>query len=97
VASGTNTVNFTKGTGVADVFLNGGNGVISFGAGVSAQDVYLQDNNGNGDLTIQIQGDTTDRITVHNDLVYQSGTLTSAVKKLQFADGSMIDLVFHKY
>jgi hypothetical protein len=66
--SGINRIDFAKGAGTADVYLDGGSGVIAIGAGVSAQDVYLQANNNNGNLTVLIRGDTTDMITVHNDL-----------------------------
>jgi Ca2+-binding RTX toxin-like protein len=88
---GKNTVKYIRGDANADVNLNGGTGTIAFGAGISAQDVYWQAN-GSGDLTFRIRGDGTDSIIVHNDLVNQSGTVTTGLRQLQFSDGTITDL-----
>ena len=41
---GTNVIKYAKGTGYADVQLNGGTGALAFGSNVAVQDVYLQAN-----------------------------------------------------
>jgi hypothetical protein len=41
---------------------------------------------------VQIRNDTTDSITIHNDLTNNSGTVTSGIRQLQFSDGSVVDL-----
>jgi hypothetical protein len=41
---------------------------------------------------VSIAGDTTDSITVHNDLTDTSGTVASGIQELQFSDGTSINL-----
>jgi hypothetical protein len=88
---GTNTIKFDKGVGLADVTLNGGMGTISFGSNVVAHDVYWQ-GNAYGDLILKIRGDTTDGLTIHNDLTSSSGVVASGITQLQFSDGSTVNL-----
>jgi Ca2+-binding RTX toxin-like protein len=88
---GTNTIDYLQGDGRADVYLNGGTGALHMGSGLTASNVYLQAN-AYGDLIVSISGDTTDSINIHNDLVDNSGTVTSGLKQITFADGSSINL-----
>ncbi|EJN08763.1 Ca2+-binding protein, RTX toxin [Bradyrhizobium sp. YR681] len=89
---GNNTIRYDIGDGLADVQLNGGKGIITFGSNVSAQDVILQ-SNANGDLIVRFANDTSDKITVHNDLVF--GNVNSyGISTIQFADGTAWDYTF---
>jgi Ca2+-binding RTX toxin-like protein len=88
---GKNTIKYRLGDATANVNLNGGTGTVAFGGGIGSQDVYLQSNN-SGDLFIKIRNDATDGIYVYGDLTSNAGTVTSAVDKLQFTDGSSINL-----
>ncbi len=67
---GNNTIRYDMGDGLADVQLNGGKGVIAFGSNISAQDAILASNS-NGDLIVKFRNDTTDAITIHNELVFR--------------------------
>ncbi|MCP3445817.1 calcium-binding protein [Bradyrhizobium sp. CCGUVB14] len=90
---GTNIIKYAKGTGYADVQLNGGTGILAFDSNVSAQDVYLQSNsNGNGDLFVKFRNDVTDGLTIHFDLTNNAGVVTSAISQLKFSDGSTVYL-----
>jgi hypothetical protein len=89
--SGNNTIQYVEGDGNVTVNLNGGSGAIAFGTGVTAQDVYWQAD-GYGNLTVRILGDTTDGITIDNDLTDSSGTVTSGLDQLQFSDGTVVNL-----
>jgi len=90
---GTNLIKYAKGTGYADVQLNGANGVLAFSGNVTAQDVYLQSNsNGNGDLFVKFRNDVTDGLTLHFDLTNNGGVVSSAISQLQFSDGSTVNL-----
>ncbi len=86
--SGQNTILFGRGDGNATVNLNNATGVIQFGAGISASDVLLQ-NPGWGNLTISLRGDSTDSITVNNDLTKNSWGVSSGINQLKFSDGSV--------
>jgi Ca2+-binding RTX toxin-like protein len=88
---GTNTINFDRGDGVADVTPNHGTGIVAFASDISAQDVYWQAD-GYGNLYLKILGDTTDSILVQDDLTNQSGQVVSDVNELQFSDGTTIYL-----
>ena len=91
---GNNTIRYDIGDGLADVQLNGGKGVIAFGSNVSAQDAILQSNS-NGDLIVKFRNDTTDAITIHNDLVF--GNVNSyGISAIQFADGTALGLHVHR-
>jgi uncharacterized repeat protein (TIGR03803 family) len=89
--SGTNTIEFDKGDGVADVNLNGGTGVVEFGSDISSQDVYWQAD-GYGNLYLRLYGDTSDSILVQDDLTHQSGPVVSGLNQLQFSDGTVVNL-----
>jgi len=89
---GNNTLRYDKGDGLTDVQLNGGKGVIAFGSNVSEQDVTLQ-SNANGDLIVKLRNDTTDAITIHNDLVF--GNVNSyGIGAIRFADGTAWDYTY---
>ena len=89
---GNNTIRYDKGDGLADVQLNGGKGVVALGSNVSAQDVILGSNSA-GDLIVKFRNDTTDAITIHNDLVF--GNVNSyGISAIQFADGTVWDYTF---
>ncbi|WP_145984416.1 calcium-binding protein [Bradyrhizobium nitroreducens] len=89
---GNNTIRYDLGDGLADVQLNGGKGIIAFGSNVSAQDVILGSNSA-GDLIVKFRNDTTDAITIHNDLVF--GNVNSyGISAIQFADGTAWDYTF---
>jgi hypothetical protein len=88
---GTNTVKYGRGSGNASVSLNGGTGTIAFDSSVSAQDVYWQSGN-NGSLLFKIMNDTTDSITVFNDLTNNAWGVSSGINKVLFSDGSSVNL-----
>ncbi|OAF14276.1 hypothetical protein AYJ54_42725 [Bradyrhizobium centrolobii] len=89
---GNNTIRYDKGDGLADVRLNSGKGVVTFGSNVSVQDVILASNS-NGDLIVKFRNDTTDAITIHNDLVF--GDVNSyGISAIQFVDGTTWDYTF---
>ncbi len=89
---GNNTIRYDKGDGLADVQLNGGKGVVALGSNVSVQDVILGSNSA-GDLIVKFRNDTTDAITIHNDLVF--GNVNSyGISAIQFADGTVWDYTF---
>ena len=90
--TGQNTVNYSEGDGSLDVYLNSGTGVIDFDSSISSQNVFLQDSDGSGDLRIMFAGDSSDVITIHNDLNSSGGVVSSGITKLNFSDGSSIDL-----
>ncbi|MGT2440862.1 beta strand repeat-containing protein [Bradyrhizobium betae] len=89
---GNNTIKYDLGDGLADVQLNGGKGVISFGSNVSVQDVTMG-SNANGDLIVKFRNDTTDAITIHNDLVFANPSFYG-ISAIQFADGTTWDYTF---
>ncbi|MCS3761248.1 calcium-binding protein [Bradyrhizobium centrosematis] len=89
---GNNTIRYDLGDGLADVQLNGGKGVISFGSNVSVQDVTVG-SNASGDLIVKFRNDTTDAITVHNDLVFGNPSFYG-ISAIQFADGTTWDYTF---
>ncbi|WP_249157470.1 calcium-binding protein [Bradyrhizobium sp. KB893862 SZCCT0404] len=89
---GNNTIKYDKGDGLADVQLNGGKGIVALGSNVSAQDVILGSNSA-GDLIVKFRNDTTDAITIHNDLVF--GNVNSyGISAIKFADGTTWDYTF---
>ena len=89
--SGTNTIDYAEGDGSLNVYLNGGTGTLQMGAGISASNVDLQ-SNGYGDLIVNIAGDPSDSIIIHNDLTDSNGTVNSGLGQIQFSDGSAINL-----
>ncbi|WP_342724633.1 calcium-binding protein [Bradyrhizobium sp. B097] len=92
VIVGTNIVNYSKGDGALDVPLNRGTTVIDFGSGISAQDLFFQAQDSTGDLTITFAGNSSDKITIHKDLSFSNGAISSGVTQLNFSDGSSINL-----
>jgi hypothetical protein len=61
------------------------------GSDLTASDVYLQ-SNGYGDLIVNIVGDSSDSIIIHNDLTDSNGSVGSGLQQIQFSDGSEINL-----
>jgi Ca2+-binding RTX toxin-like protein len=87
--NGTNIVKYNRGTGRLDVTLNGGTGTLQMGSGLTASDVSFHSNS-SGDLIVNINGDATDTVIVHNDYATVNGTLTSGIGQIQFGDGSSV-------
>jgi Ca2+-binding RTX toxin-like protein len=87
--NGTNIVKYNRGTGRLDVTLNGGTGTLQMGSGLTASDVSFQSNSF-GDLIVNINGDPTDVVVIHNDYATVNGTLTSGIGQIQFGDGSSV-------
>ncbi len=89
--NGQNTINYALGSGPLSVTVDNGIGTIDFGPGVTASDVDLHADQF-GNLIVTIAGDTTDNIDIHAALTDTNGTVTSAIRQIQFNDGSSIDL-----
>src|SRR6202022_312867 len=87
---GKNTVEYAKGDGALTIWPGSSTGTLQFGAGITASDVLLQANS--NDLFVQFRGDTTDSIWIHGDLTDNGGTVTSSINKLQFSDGTVVNL-----
>jgi Ca2+-binding RTX toxin-like protein len=88
--SGANTVAFDKGDGQAQINVNGANGVIQMASDIADNDVYLQTDN-NGDLFIRLR-DSSDSITVYNDLQTHWWGVSSQITAIDFADGTSLNL-----
>jgi Ca2+-binding RTX toxin-like protein len=88
--NGGNTVVFDKGDGQAQVNLNGGTGTVQMAADIADDDVYLQADN-NGDLTIKLR-DSSDSITVANDLTQNWYGISSQLTEITFADGTILNI-----
>jgi Ca2+-binding RTX toxin-like protein len=89
--NGQNTIDYAEGDGSLSVSLNGGTGTLDMGSDLTASDVYLQ-SNGYGDLIVNIVGDSSDSIIIHNDLTDSNGSVGSGLQQIQFSDGSEINL-----
>ncbi len=59
------------------------------GSGLTAGDVSFQSNS-SGDLIVNINGDATDTVIIHNDYATVNGTVTSGIGQIQFGDGSSV-------
>ncbi len=88
--NGGNTIVFDKGDGQAQVSLNGGTGTVQMAADIADDDVYLQADN-NGDLTIKLR-DSSDSITVANDLTQNWYGISSQLTEITFADGTILNI-----
>ncbi|MDA9410610.1 hypothetical protein XH80_28845 [Bradyrhizobium sp. CCBAU 45384] len=88
---GANIVKFDKGAQNLIVESNRFSGNIELGPQISAQDVYWQTDNW-GHLYLKLRGDSADSITIWNDLQLAGGIVTSAIKSVKFADGSVLDM-----
>jgi len=87
----TNIVKFDRGSQNVAVESDGISGILQLGPGISAQDVYWQSDR-SGDLILNIRGDSADNVNFWGDLQVNNGVVTSAIKTVQFSDGTSLDI-----
>ncbi|WP_407155060.1 calcium-binding protein [Bradyrhizobium sp. STM 3557] len=90
-AGGINIVKFDKGAQLVNVQANNYAGRLDLGPQISAKDVYWQTNQ-YGDLILKIRGDDADSINVWGDMQLANGVVTSAIKTVNFSDGTVLDM-----
>jgi trimeric autotransporter adhesin len=83
---------FNRGAGQVTLSTSGSEAVnfIQMGAGISSDDLILQADSA-GDLTIKFL-DSSDSITIQQDLLDLNGFVSSAVSHIEFSDGTSMDL-----
>ncbi|UZE48464.1 hypothetical protein ONR75_27300 [Rhodopseudomonas sp. P2A-2r] len=75
--------------GQSYIWANGGTGIIKFGQGITAGDIILQ--SGDTNLVIRVRG-TDDEIVIYQGLTVNEWGVSSAIRQLQFSDGSTMDI-----
>jgi hypothetical protein len=87
---GKNAVKYAEGDGALTIWPGSATGTLQFGAGITADDVLLQTDDNN--LVVKFRNDASDSVYVHGDLNDNAGTVTSSINKLQFSDGTVVNL-----